>query len=189
MFPNDFFVEFGATDGFEISNTFMLEKDFGWKGILAEPNPEWHQKLKENRREMIIDTRAVHSISGQKLNFVCTKAADLATLEEYKDSDYHSRNRQQVNSIIQVETVSLNDLLEQHSAPKEIGYISIDTEGSEYDIIKTFDFDKWNVMKFSIEHNYNDANRNRIKELMNAKGYTRVFEAFSRWDDFYEKQP
>ena len=44
-----YFVEFGATDGREISNTYLLEKDYGWQGILAEPNPVWHDALRTNR--------------------------------------------------------------------------------------------------------------------------------------------
>ena len=36
---NGYFVEFGATSGVDISNTCLLEFDFGWRGILAEQQP------------------------------------------------------------------------------------------------------------------------------------------------------
>ena len=46
---NGYFVDFGATDGYDISNSYILEKDYGWSGILVEPALQWHEKLAENR--------------------------------------------------------------------------------------------------------------------------------------------
>ena len=63
-----FFVEFGATDGFNLSNTFILEKYHGWQGILAEPLPSWHEDLMRNR-SCSIDTRCIHSKTGVKVVF------------------------------------------------------------------------------------------------------------------------
>ena len=40
-----------------------------------------------------------------------------------------------------VETISLNDMLELHNAPLIIDYLSIDTEGSEYEILSCLDFE------------------------------------------------
>src|SRR5262245_31004510 len=63
---NGFFVEFGAADGQILSNTAILERDFGWKGILSEPARGWHNALKANRKS-VIDTRCVWSETGRTL--------------------------------------------------------------------------------------------------------------------------
>ena len=53
-----YFVEFGATNGIDLSNTYLLEREFGWTGILAEPATAWHEALQRNRNA-IIDTDCV----------------------------------------------------------------------------------------------------------------------------------
>ena len=49
------YLEFGATNGIELSNSLLLEKDFGWNGVLAEPSPQWQDQLKKkSSKESII---------------------------------------------------------------------------------------------------------------------------------------
>ena len=82
-----------------------------------------------------------------------------------------------------METVSLNDLLDDHQAPENIDNISIDIEGSERKILETFDFQKRNIHLFLIEHNYNSTQRAKIQALMESNKYTQILPEQSLWDD------
>jgi hypothetical protein len=76
---NGFFVEFGASDGVELSNTFLLEKKFGWTGILCEPGNIWHKDIAKNRN-CFIDTRCVWSQSEELIDFAQASNAWLSTV-------------------------------------------------------------------------------------------------------------
>jgi FkbM family methyltransferase len=177
-----YFVDFGATNGVALSNSFLLEKEFGWTGIVAEPAIVWHKDLFANRK-CIIDTRCVWSESGLTLLFNQTEESEFSTIKEFSETDMHSKTRER-GQIYPVETVSLNDLLEQHNAPKEIDYLSIDTEGSEYDILRAFDFSRHNIKIITCEHNYTPM-RDKIHVLLTGLGYVRLLEDVTQFDDWY----
>ena len=178
-----YFVEFGATNGVDLSNSWLLEKIFGWTGILAEPATIWHDDLKQNRTA-IIDTRCVWSQSGVTLDFTMADAPEFSTLSTFRAKS----TKQDVGaSTYAVETISLLDLLQTNGAPAYIDYLSVDTEGSEFDILKDFDFSKFQFGVITIEHNYNKTNRDRLYALLTSKGYIRKYQSLSRWDDWYVK--
>lgn len=181
-----YFVEFGATDGISLSNTKSLEEKLGWTGILAEPAKCWHAQLRRNR-SCIIDTRCVWERTGEILEFNEVSAeAELSTLKSFIHTDHHGQARLEGNSY-PVETVSLQDLLAAHHAPRTIDYLSIDTEGSELSILKAFDFDKNHIKLITVEHNYTPK-REEIFKLLTRKGFLRKFTDFSLWDDWYINQ-
>lgn len=182
---NGYFIEFGAANGKDLSNTYLLEKQFGWTGICAEPARVWHKALIENR-SCNIEKACVWNKTGDKLEFWESAESELSTLEMFKETDHHVSKRE--NGIkYGVETISLNDLLEKYGAPADIEYLSMDTEGSEYDILHAFDFEKYRIEIITVEHNYT-PNRSKIFNLLSAKGYQRVLESISEFDDWFIKK-
>lgn len=183
-----FFVEFGATNGIDGSNTLMLEREYGWDGILAEPISSHHESLEQNRKAKICK-KCVFDKSGDMIEFVITDEPDLSTIKGFGLDDEHGAKRKSGKEVY-VETVTLLDMLIENEAPHFIDYLSIDTEGSEYDILRTFfavkdnPFDIWTI---TVEHNNNPEYRQKLYDLLTAQGYTRKFTEFSRWDDFYTK--
>jgi FkbM family methyltransferase len=178
-----FFVEFGATNGVVLSNTYLLETQFGWKGILAEPAAHWHKALKSNRH-CAIETTCVWRESNAILEFnEVASEKELSTLSALNSSDIHAQERKKGRTY-PVKTISLADLLDKFDAPKIVDYLSIDTEGSEYEILSAFDFARHQFRVITCEHNFTPQ-REKIHALLTAHGYVRKFEQFSQCDDWY----
>ena len=183
------FLEFGATNGIDLSNTYTLENYFSWTGALAEPDINWIESLKKNRTKSKIITKCIWSKSEEKMNFFSSKAGVLSTLDDFKKSDIKSmpgntaqRIKEGVN--IEVETISLNQVIEDEFNNKSPSYISIDTEGSEFEILKSFNFSKYHPVVFTIEHNFTDLQQ-RIDQLMLDNNYIRIFRELTAFDAWY----
>ena len=75
-------------------------------------------------------------------------------------------------------------MLDKHNAPKLIDYLSIDTEGSELEILSNHDFSKYNFSVITVEHFYR-KDRDKILSLLTRNGYLRKYENISFQDDWY----
>ena len=172
---NGFFVEFGAGNGENFSNTFLLEKKYNWKGILAEPCKSFHKEI-FSHRSCEIDKRVVSNKSGIEVNFV-----------EFGDKHYSKVNKKKIEGKINynVLTVSLMDLLGKYNCPNEFDYLSIDTEGNEFEILKSLDFTIYKPSIITIEHNHINIYKKSIFDLLNKHGYIKIFEKISDQDDWY----
>jgi FkbM family methyltransferase len=179
------FMEIGAADGKSFSNTYLLEKEFGWKGVIVEPAQIWHQNLKKNR-DCAIDMRCCTSESGVEVDFLETPSAMLSTIERYKDSDTHAHERKK-GSLYKVKTVSLNDLFEQYFPNGQVDYLSIDTEGNEEEILRNLDFTRFSFKFASIENAFDIQKSERIHALLIRNGYKQVLQEVSEFDDYYER--
>jgi FkbM family methyltransferase len=175
-----FFVEVGVGNGTDFSNTFMLEKHLGWKGILAEPNRASHQSISENRTAFL-EKRAVYNQNGQRVAFTeVVSDGDFSGI-----STHHNIKSNQNATSYDVETITLDTLLDECKAPAKIDFMSIDTEGSELQILDGLSLDKWQFGMLAIEHNFNLAKQAELDQRLAPFGYRRVFPAISEFDAWY----
>ena len=74
--------------------------------------------------------------------------------------------------------------MEQNFNGHAPSYLSIDTEGSEYEILQSLDFEKYRPVVFTVEHNFINLG-SKIDELMSSNGYVRVFRKITSFDAWY----
>ena len=180
-------VEVGAANGHRGSNTLYFEKK-GWRTLCIEPNPEYFKMVKETRKEAIQcacgsdnlqnvpftvfdigERNIMSSVSGLK--------PDERLVQEHIDknliNDYYK---------IEVEVRKLDHILKEANFNQQIDFISIDTEGTELEVLKGLDLEHWDITLLLVENNYNDDD---IEKYLKGFGYRKD----ARWkiNDFYVK--
>lgn len=174
---NGYFVDVGAFDGVTDSNSYLMEKEFNWKGIIVECNPIWANNIKNHRCNLFFPC-AVYNEDDRVMTFYNT-GNGLSGLVETNNHAHIVNN----SAVVNVITKKLTTILKEANAPKYIDFLSLDTEGSEYEILKHHDFDQYLFGYICVEHNYIETNRCNIREFLESKGY--VFYRSNNMDDDY----
>jgi hypothetical protein len=178
---NGYFIELGAADGVEFSNTYYLEKMLDWKGLLIEPNPNFYKDL-QNNRTCSISNKLCWSIPNLEVDFLLNNNMSGIVND---NSGYWVKENLSKDKI-QLKTHLLQDILEEHNAPNYIDFLSLDVDGAEYEILKSFSFDRYNIELICVEHNslYDGTDKkNLIKSLLIENNYDLIKETIH--DDFY----
>ena len=179
-----YFVEIGVGEGKSISNTYLLEKDFDWKGLLIEPCRSFHASIKKQRKA-ILDKRAASSSQSGEIEFSeTTDNGEFSFTANAKDASGKAPAKKQYETY-QVPTTTLDAVLTEHGAPTKIDFISLDTEGSERDILDGLNLDKYQIGLFCIEHNQRPGALADFDALLLPRGYRRILPLVSNYDAFY----
>jgi len=181
-----FFIDIGAHDGVTFSNTYFLEKERQWDGICIEPIPDVFDKLKQNRQSININsciTQKSGAITFRRVygyNEMLSGILDLMDREHVEQIENDCIQTGDIYKDILIEGRNINEILNEFKV-KRIDFLSIDTEGAEYEIIKTIDFNKVKISFLSIENNKDSI---QIREMLKGKGYKCISSVN---DDFYLK--
>lgn len=179
-----YFVDIGATNGIAFSNTYLLETKHGWKGICVEPIPSAYDELVKNRKAHCLN-RAVFNTTDQEVEFTVAHNHDLSGISSCLDK-YNIHNQpkdKEGKEVITVKTITLTDLLDKYKAPSFIHYLSLDTEGSELEILKAMDFTRYTFGRIDVEHNFVEPRRTLMRNLLSAHGYDYI--GANQQDDCY----
>jgi FkbM family methyltransferase len=178
---NGVFIEVGASNGVYLSNTLLLEQEFAWEGLCIEPSSEF-LNLKNNRtcqvaNELIFDKDNIEvDFIEDNLN------DDTKSFSGIKTSlDKHAVK----GPSFKRKTITLNTLLNSISFSKRIDFLSIDTEGSEYEVLQGIDFEKYHFSLIAIEHNWVEPKRTLVRKFLYDKGYHLDALSDSQFDDWY----
>ena len=178
-----YFVDAGAgPDGILNSNTYALETQFGWTGLLVEPHPDRYPKVVENRKSRV-ESVCLTDRPGEvefTLNTLLPGTSGLVeemsepsrAADGWLDHDFPS---------IMVQGVPLWDLLERSNAPQTIDYMSLDIEGAEWLALRDFPFDRYRFRCMTIERGGKDYSK--VAALLRRHGYR--LAKVQGPDDFY----
>jgi FkbM family methyltransferase len=175
-----FFVEIGAGDGYHFSNTFILEKYFGWDGLLVEPSKK-NLNLLRSMRTSGIDTRGIYTTNSSRAIFNEARIGEHSSLDGFSRGQ-GTLQKEEIQDSYEIETCTLNELLTERDVPTFVDFLSIDTEGSEYEILKNFKFDTYTFGFICIEVS---SHAPEIEAILQKNGYKRILGDYSRWDSWF----
>jgi len=141
------FVDVGAHDGKSFSNTFYFEKKLGWSGICIEPLPDVFALL-EACRDCECLRGCAYNDTGVSAFTVVKNKNMLSGLSEHLEKNPNAIGK----SEIETDTFRLSDVFSERSIDT-VDYLSVDTEGSEMQVLTGIDWDNVHINAISIEHN------------------------------------
>jgi FkbM family methyltransferase len=174
-----YFLDSGASNGLKGSNTRLLESAFGWKGICVEPNEAMFRELVRNRSCICLHC-CLYDRDGS-VEFLEAAGVYGGIVEEYDPG--HLRFTREVLAdlwprngfppTVRKKARTLRSVLREAKAPSVIDYWSLDTEGSELAILRSFPFDEFRFRVLTVEHNDTPV-REDIRQFLESRGYRRV---------------
>lgn len=179
-----FFLELGAWQGEHYSQSHYLEKQ-GYNGLCVDPF-----LYNFNNRKCQICPKAI-SADGKPRTFVKVSTdkrhgGDVSYFSGFKDTLKDHKDLIETHCSyeeMEIETITIDELYKLYKLPHYIDFLSIDTEGSELEILSSIDFKKYSYGMIMFEHNGNAETKKIIGELLKANGY-KLFKALDIDDVF-----
>lgn len=182
-----YFVEAGGYDGELHSNSLYLEKNYQWNGILIEPNPYLFRKIRQLHRNCSVINAGI-SMNGSTTSIPFRLGGPLGGFV----SEFSAKHNQRIDKNIAegheefkdesgmgkvklVPVTSLKEILQlDENKNMIIDFFSLDTEGSEPNILASINFSEILIGVIIVEHNNLPNNIKRIRSIMTKQGFKEI---------------
>ena len=159
--PDGYFIDLAANDALVLTNTLALERK-GWTGLCVEPNPAYWYGLAHRKCTVVGALVAGTKVEKVKVKFRgvfggIVGSFDKKLADRKKEPDAPEMTRY---------TAPITEVLTRYDVPKTIDYMSLDVEGSEFEIMKNFPFNEYNIKVLSVERP-----DQRLQNLLKENGY------------------
>lgn len=154
------YLEIGAYHPTRLSNTYRFYKK-GWRGVVVEPNPEVKKIFNTIRPEDKFINAGVSNKNGN-MDYYQFLIPALNTFSK-KEAEINIKNGHKLEKIIKIKTIKIDEIID-----KKIDFLSIDTEGFDKIILKSW---PWKISKpkvICVETNKDDK---EIEKLLKKKDY------------------
>lgn len=156
-----------------LNNTYFFYKK-GCKGVCVEPNPVLYKAIKKKRGRDVCLNIGIGPNEGITPFYVLS-ADTLSTFSQDEAERLQSFGKQFIEKVINIPMVTVNQIIEKYYQ-KSPNFISIDAEGMDLVILKTFDFSKYAPEVFCVEtltytENKTEMKRTEIIDFMAAFDY------------------
>lgn len=120
-----FYLDLAANDAITLSNTYTLDRVYGWKGVCIEANSFYWRRLAAHRTCNVVGA-AVGKVDGEVMNFTFQGPYGGLIGERFDNKPNKVAANAQKDTVM---TLSLLTILTKLGAPKTIQYMSLDVEG------------------------------------------------------------
>lgn len=178
-FRDGFFIEAGANNGLSQSNTYVLEKQKGWHGLLVEGIPDLYERCKQERPQSTVVNCALVSsdhveptVTMHFANLMSVVDGSLKTNQGQQQHLQSACNSQSLDDSYSVEVPArtLESVLDDLADLPRIDFFSLDVEGYELNVLQGLNFNKYRPTYILVEARFFDE----VNEYLESQDYKLV---------------
>lgn len=172
--PTISYLDIGAYHPTRLSNTYLFYQK-GHRGVCIEPDPGLFEHIRSVRPEDVCLNVGIGTSEQSRADFYRMTSATLNTFSRDDAERYQAYGSYKIEEIISMPLLTVDSIIERYfsSCPN---FISLDVEGLDFEILKTFDFSRFRPHVFCVEtltytEDKSERKVSEIIELVTSNNY------------------